>query len=79
MDVSLKGRRRVTSPGSPSGQAISLLLGDDSGLRSSVSLPYNAQYVPAPQHTTPPPPSGAFLPMSSQVQREHVLLHDAST
>ncbi len=56
MDVSLKGRRRVTSPGSPSGQAISLLLGDDSGLRSSVSLPYNAQYVPAPQHTTPPPP-----------------------
>ncbi|KAK9835074.1 hypothetical protein WJX84_005413 [Apatococcus fuscideae] len=44
MEINVKGRRRVTSLAAPSGRAISLLMGDDSGLRSSINLPYNSQY-----------------------------------
>ncbi|KAK9866700.1 hypothetical protein WJX84_002541 [Apatococcus fuscideae] len=45
MDISVnKGRRRINTPGSAMGPAIKLLMGDASGLRSSISLPYIEQY-----------------------------------
>ncbi len=44
MDISVnKGRRRINTPGSAMGPAIKLLMGDASGLRSSISLPYIEQ------------------------------------